>query len=82
MWRQPFLYQSAADPQGLFDGNPGVVQTYFPGAQIDAAAGIVYNNLYHVLGLDKITPLGQVIVSHRDHDTAQAPIRSTAVSTA
>jgi hypothetical protein len=69
MWRQPFLYQSAADPQGFFDGNPGVVQTYFPGAQIDAAAGIVYNNLYHVLGLDKITPLAQVIVSHRDHDT-------------
>ena len=69
MWRQPFLYQSAADPQGFFDGNPGVVQSYFPGAQIDAAAGIVYNNLYHVLGLDKITPLGQVIVSHRDHDT-------------
>jgi hypothetical protein len=69
MWRQPFLYESAADPQGFFDGNPGVVQTYFPGAQIDAAAGIVYNNLYHVLGLDKITPLAQVIVSHRDHDT-------------
>ena len=69
MWRQPFLYQSAADPQGFFDGNPGVVQSYFPGTQIDAAAGIVYNNLYHVLGLDKITPLGQVIVSHRDHDT-------------
>ncbi|MGO9047608.1 MAG: hypothetical protein ACLQFW_12075 [Xanthobacteraceae bacterium] len=69
MWRQPFLYQSAADPQGFFDGNPGVVQSYFPGAQVDAAAGIVYNNLYRVLGLDKITPLAQVIVSHRDHDT-------------
>ena len=69
MWRQPFLYQSAADPQGFFDGNPGVVQTYFPGMQIDAAGGIVYNNLYHVLGLDKITPLAQVIVSHRDADS-------------
>ena len=69
MWRQPFLYQSAADPQGFFDGNPGVVQTYFPGGQVDAAAGIVYNNLYHVLGLDKITPLAQVIVSHRDADS-------------
>jgi hypothetical protein len=69
MWRQPFLYQSAADPQGFFDGNPGVVQTYFPGMQIDAVAGIVYNNLYHVLGLDKITPLGQVIVSHRNADS-------------
>jgi hypothetical protein len=68
MWRQPFLYQAAADPQGFFDGNPGIVQTYYPGLQIDAAAGILYNNWYHVLGLDKITPLGQVIVSHRDHD--------------
>ncbi len=67
--RQPLLYQAAADPQGFFDGNPGVVQTYYPGLQIDGAAGIVYNNLYHVLGFDKITPLGQVIVSHRDHDT-------------
>ena len=67
--RRPFLYQSAADPQGFFDGNPGVVQTYFPSYQIDGAAGIVYNNLYHVLGLDKITPLAQVIVSQRGHDT-------------
>ena len=30
-----------------------------------ASAGIVYNNLYRVLGLDKITPLAQLIVSHR-----------------
>jgi hypothetical protein len=69
MLRQPFLYQAAADPQGFFDGNPGVVQTYFPGRQIDAAGGVVYNNLYRVLGLDKITPLAQVIVSHRDVDS-------------
>jgi hypothetical protein len=66
--RRPFLYQAAADPQGFFDGNPGVVQTYFPGYQIDGAVGIVYNNLYHVLGLDKITPLAQVIVSNRSRD--------------
>jgi hypothetical protein len=69
MWRRPFLYQSAADPQGFFDGNPGVVQTYYPGEQIDGAVGINYNNLYHVLGLDKITPLAQIIVSHRDPDS-------------
>jgi hypothetical protein len=68
MLRRPFLYQAAADPQGFFDGNPGVIQTYFPGYQIDGAAGIVYNNLYHVLGLDKITPVGQVIVSQRSRD--------------
>ena len=69
MLRRPFLYQSAADPQGFFDGNPGVVQTYMPGYQVDGSVGIVYNNLYHVLGLDKITPLAQVIVSDRTHDT-------------
>jgi hypothetical protein len=66
--QKPFLYQAAADPQGFFDGNPGVIQTYFPGYQINGAAGIVYNNLYHVLGLDKITPIGQVIVSQRSRD--------------
>jgi len=69
MWRRPFLYQAEADPQGFFDGNPGVVQTYYPGDQIDGAIGILYNNLYHVLGFDKITPLGQIIVSHRDPDS-------------
>jgi hypothetical protein len=68
-WRQPFLYRDAADPQGFFDGNPGVVQSYHPGLQVDGAAGIVYNNWYNVFGFDKITPLGQVIISHRDHDT-------------
>jgi len=69
MWRRPFLYQAEADPQGFFDGNPGVVQTYYPGEQIDGAIGINYNNLYHVLGFDKITPLAQIIVSHRDPDS-------------
>lgn len=69
MWRQPFLYKSAADPQGFFDGNAGVVQSYYPGAQIDGAVGIVYNNLYHVLMLDKVTPLAQVIISHRNADS-------------
>ena len=78
MWRQPFLYQSAADPQGFFDGNPGVVQTYYPGAQIDGAAGIVYNNWYHVGFFDKVTPLAQVIVSHRNPDsgTGSDPLNS------
>ncbi|HYA05215.1 MAG TPA: hypothetical protein VEF90_04935, partial [Xanthobacteraceae bacterium] len=35
MWRQPFLYQDAADPQGFFDNNAGVVQSYHPGLQVD-----------------------------------------------
>jgi hypothetical protein len=68
-WRQPFLYRNTADPQGFFDGNAGVVQSYHPGMQVDGAAGIVYNNGYNILGFDKITPVGQVIISHRDHDT-------------
>jgi hypothetical protein len=69
MWRQPFLYQDAADPQGFFDGNPGVVQSYHPGMQVDGSVGIVYNNGYNLLGFDKITPLAQIIISHRNHDT-------------
>jgi hypothetical protein len=68
-WQQPFLYRSAADPQGFFDGNAGVVQTYKPGYQVDAAIGILYNNLYNVAGFDKITPLAQLIISHRNHDS-------------
>jgi hypothetical protein len=78
IWRRPFLYQSAPDPQGFFDGNPGVVQTYYPAEQIDGAVGILYNNLYHVIGFDKITPLAQVIISHRDADsgTGSDPLNS------
>jgi hypothetical protein len=71
-YQQPFLYRSAADPQGFFDGNLGVVQVYKPGYQVDGAAGVLYNNLYNVLGLDKITPLFQLIASHRDHDRGDA----------
>jgi hypothetical protein len=78
VWRQPFAYQSAVDPQGFFDGNAGVVQTYHPGMQIDGAVGLNYNNWYHVLGFDKITPLAQVIMSHRDSDsgTGSDPLNS------
>jgi hypothetical protein len=68
-YQQPFLYRSAQDPQGFFDGNLGVVQTYKPGYQVDGAVGVLYNNLYNVWGLDKITPMFQLISSHRDHDT-------------
>ncbi|MGA8696518.1 MAG: hypothetical protein WB689_22280 [Xanthobacteraceae bacterium] len=69
MWRVPFLYRDAADPQGFFDGNGGLVQSYHPATQVDGAVGILYNNWYNVLGFDKITPLGQIIISHRNHDT-------------
>jgi len=37
--------------------------------QVDGAIGIVYNNGYNLLGFDKITPLAQIIISHRNHDT-------------
>jgi hypothetical protein len=78
VWRQPFAYRQAPDPQGFFDGNLGVVQTYHPGMQVDGAIGIVYNNWYNVLGFDKITPLGQIIVSHRESDngTGSDPLNS------
>jgi len=73
-WQQPFLYRAALDPQTAFDGNPnpGVPQMYKPGYQVDGAGGILYNNWYNVLGLDKITPIGQVIISHRANDTGDA----------
>jgi hypothetical protein len=73
-WQQPFLYRYALDPQSAFDGNPNptVPQLYKPGYQVDGAGGILYNNLYNVLGLDKITPLAQIIVSHRANDTGDA----------
>jgi hypothetical protein len=69
IWRIPVLFQSAPDPQGFFDGNAGVVQTYHPATQVDGTIGILYNNLYNVLGFDKITPLAQIIVSQRNRDT-------------
>lgn len=65
-WRQPFLYRAAIDP------DTGISELYKPGLQVDGAAGILYNNWYNVLGFDKITPLGQVIVSHRNRDGGPA----------
>ena len=43
-----------------------------PAASVDAAAGITYNNWYHVGPFDKVAPLLQVIVSHREHDSGLA----------
>jgi hypothetical protein len=65
--RFPFAYQSALDPTGS-----GLVQTYKPGYQIDASAGIVYNNGYNILGWDKIAPVFQLIASHRVRDGGDA----------
>jgi hypothetical protein len=65
-WLQPFLFQSAFNP------DTGTIDVYKPSYQIDSAAGIVYNNLYNVLGFDKITPLVQVIGSVRGRDGGPA----------
>ncbi len=45
---------------------------YNPGVQIDAAAGIVYNNWRDVGPFEKIAPLIQLIYSHRQPDGGAA----------
>jgi hypothetical protein len=66
MLRQPFLYRSATDP------DTGLPALYKPSYQVDGAVGVLYNNLYNVLGFDKITPLGQLIFSTRGRDKGDA----------
>jgi len=68
----PFLVTSAFDPLS------GTNQTYRPGAEFNASAGIVYNNGYGWLGFNKVTPLFQLIGSHREHDsgTGSFPINT------
>lgn len=62
----PFAYRSALNPDS------GNYELYKPGAQVDGAAGIVYNNGYNILGFDKVTPILQLIASHRQRDTGPA----------
>jgi hypothetical protein len=65
-WQMPFLYSAA------FDRDLGTYALYKPGYQVDGALGVLYNNLYNVFGFDKITPLAQIIASHRVHDNGPA----------
>jgi hypothetical protein len=65
-WQVPVLYSAA------YDADLGTYALYKPGYQVDGAAGILYNNWYNVLGFDKITPLAQIIASHRVHDNGPA----------
>ena len=65
-WQQPFLYRAAVDP------DTGNLALYKPSYQLDGAVGVLYNNWYNVLGFDKITPLAQIIGSHRGHDRGEA----------
>ena len=62
----PFAYRSALNP------DTGNFEVYKPGPQVDGSAGIVYNNGYNILGFDKITPILQLIASHRQRDTGAA----------
>ncbi|MGA7329187.1 MAG: hypothetical protein WBX25_33045 [Rhodomicrobium sp.] len=64
---QPLLTHSEADP--TFGAAPG---DYRPGMSLDTAIGITYNNWYHVGPFDKIAPLLQLIVSHRQPDSGAA----------
>ena len=50
----------------------GDIGNYVPGTSVDSAAGIVYNNWYHVGPFDKVAPLLQLIYSHREHDSGDA----------
>ncbi len=59
-YQQPVLTSTTADGD------------YRPGASVDGAAGITYNNWYHVGPFDKVAPLLQLIVSHREHDSGLA----------
>ncbi|MGO9544332.1 MAG: hypothetical protein ACLPPF_06005 [Rhodomicrobium sp.] len=45
---------------------------YRPGTSIDTAFGVIYNNWYHVGPFDKIAPLFQVIVQHKQPDSGAA----------
>jgi hypothetical protein len=65
-WQQPFLYRYALDAN---TGNPAL---YKPSYQVDAAVGILYNNWYNAFGFDKITPLGQLIISTCGRDLGDA----------
>jgi hypothetical protein len=64
---QPLLTHSVADP--VFGEGAG---DYRPGASLDSALGITYNNWYHVGPFDKVAPLLQVIISHRQPDGGAA----------
>jgi hypothetical protein len=62
----PFAYRSA------LNADTGNYEVYKPGAQVDGSLGVLYNNGYNILGFDKITPILQLIASHRQRDTGAA----------
>ncbi len=62
----PVAFRYAINP------DTGDYEMYKPGYQVDGAFGIVYNKAYNILGFDKITPVLQVIGSHRAADRGEA----------
>ena len=54
-YQQPFLTSSTWDDELQANAN------YVPGMQVDAAAGIIYNNWYNVGPFDKIAPVLQLV---------------------
>ncbi len=59
-------FMDAIATQATADGD------YRPGWSLDGAAGITYNNWYHVGPFDKIAPVFQIIGSHRAPDSGGA----------
>jgi hypothetical protein len=67
-----FKYMQPVLTSKAWDGDAQANLNYRPGASVDAAAGIIYNNLYHVGPFDKIAPLLQLIYSHHERDSGAA----------
>lgn len=65
-WQIPIATKSSLDQAS------GTTVSYRPGAEIDGAIGIVYNNGYKVLGFDKAAPLLQIVGIHRERDSGTA----------
>jgi hypothetical protein len=62
-WLEPIATQSA------FNADAAATLKYRPGSGFDRSIGIVNNNGCHIAGFDKIAPVLQIIVSHRQPDS-------------
>jgi hypothetical protein len=62
-WLEPIATQST------FNADAAATLKYQPGSELDGSIGIVYNNGDHIAGFDKIAPVLQIILSHRQPDS-------------
>jgi hypothetical protein len=69
-YRQAIATKATFEDMGM--GMGGMMADYKPGSQADGAIGIAYNNWYNVGPFDKITPVFQVIGTHRQPDSGMA----------